>query len=69
MKTVGIITMHCVVNHGSALQTWATQEIIRRLGYAVKIINYRYPNEIHPRHKKGLKRILQFFLHHLENMP
>ena len=69
MKTVGIITMHCVVNHGSALQTWATQEIIRRLGYAVKIINYRYPNEIHPRHKKGLKRILQFFLHLVQGFP
>lgn len=69
MKTVGIITMHCVVNHGSALQTWATQEIIHRLGYDVKIINYRYPNASHPRHRNRLKQIPQFLLHLLQGFP
>lgn len=40
MKRVGIVTMHKVVNYGSALQAWATQEVIRRLGYDVLIIDY-----------------------------
>jgi hypothetical protein len=44
MKRVGIVTMHKVVNYGSALQAWATQEVIRRLGYDVLIIDYVYPN-------------------------
>ena len=43
MKRVGIVTMHKVVNYGSALQAWATQEVIRRLGYDVLIIDYVYP--------------------------
>lgn len=70
MKSVGIITMHCVVNHGSALQTWATQEIIRRLGYDVKIINYRYPNAIHPhRQRNAIKTLLQFIMHLVQGFP
>ena len=69
MKTVGIVTMHCVVNHGSALQTWATQEIIRRLGYDAWIINYRYPNASHPKHRNRLKQVPQFFLHLLQGFP
>ena len=39
MKRVGIVTMHKVVNYGSALQAWATQEVIRRLGYDVLILS------------------------------
>lgn len=69
MKTVGIITMHCVVNHGSALQTWATQEVIRRLGYDASIIDYRYPNEFHPKHRNLIKAIPQFILHLLQGFP
>lgn len=69
MKTVGIITMHCVVNHGSALQTWATQEVIRRLGYDATIINYRYPNDFHPKHRNRLKAIPQFMLHLFQGFP
>ena len=47
MRTVGILTMHRVVNYGSALQAWATQEIIKRLGYEAKLIDYVYPNKYH----------------------
>lgn len=47
MKTVGILTMHRVLNYGSALQAWATQEVIKRLGYEVKVIDYIFPNEYH----------------------
>lgn len=70
MKRIGVITMHCVVNHGSALQTLATQEIIKRLGYDVKIIDYKYPNEVHPkRRSKPLKRILQCVMHFIQGFP
>lgn len=40
-KKIGIITYHAAYNYGSALQAYATQEIIKLLGYDAKIINYR----------------------------
>lgn len=54
MKTVGIITMHRVVNYGSFLQTYALQDIIEKLGFEVEIIDYRYPNEY--QFERGTKR-------------
>ena len=47
MKKVGIITMHKVVNYGSALQAYALQRVIEKLGYDCEIIDYVYPNEYH----------------------
>ena len=47
MKTIGLITMHRVVNFGSVLQAYATQQIIEKLGYSCSIIDYQYPNEFH----------------------
>lgn len=44
MKRVGIITMHCVINYGSVLQAYATQEIIKTMGFDSQIINYKFPN-------------------------
>ena len=41
MKKIGIITYHAAYNFGSVLQAYATQEVVRRLGYEAKIINYR----------------------------
>ena len=46
-KTVGIITMHCVENYGSYVQTLATYRFIKSLGYNPIVINYKYPNKIH----------------------
>ncbi len=46
MKSVGIITMHKVLNVGSALQAYATQTIIDKLGYSSFLIDYKYPNEL-----------------------
>ena len=37
---IAVITMHAVKNYGSVLQTYATQEILTKLGYDVEIINY-----------------------------
>ena len=39
-KTVGIITMHRVVNCGSALQAYALQRIIRDMGFEAELIDY-----------------------------
>lgn len=44
-KKVVIITMHKVVNFGSALQAWALQETIRKIGHESFLIDYLYPNK------------------------
>lgn len=44
MKNVGILTMHRPLNFGCALQAFATQYAIERLGYQSHIIDYLYPN-------------------------
>ena len=46
-KTVGIITMHRVVNCGSALQAYALQRIIQDMGFDAELIDYIYPNRYH----------------------
>lgn len=38
---VGIITFHCSFNFGSALQSYAMQTAVQRLGYAASLIDYR----------------------------
>lgn len=43
MAKVGIITMHRVKNYGSALQAYATQYMVEKLGYECEIIDYQYP--------------------------
>lgn len=47
MKSVGLITMHRVANHGSVLQSLATQKVIEQLGYNCIIIDYAYPTDNH----------------------
>ena len=47
MKTVGIITTFRQPNFGSVLQAFALQDVIERMGYDVKVIDYKYPNEYH----------------------
>lgn len=44
IKDLGILTMHRVVNYGSALQAYATQRVIENMGYTCEIIDYMYPN-------------------------
>lgn len=38
---IGIITIHAARNYGSALQTFATQELFSQLGHSAKIVDYR----------------------------
>lgn len=44
---VGVITMHRVVNYGSVLQAYATQQILERIGCNCEIIDYVFPNSYH----------------------
>lgn len=46
-KSVGIITMHRVLNCGSAIQAYALQKVVKNLGFDVEIIDYQYPNKYH----------------------
>lgn len=40
-KRISILTLHDVPNYGSVLQTFATQEIFKRMGLITNIIDYR----------------------------
>ncbi len=42
---VSIVTLHRVHNFGSALQTYATQELLRANGLDAEIVDYRRPSE------------------------
>lgn len=62
-KRVGIITMHRVLNYGSALQAYALQKKITDLGFNCEIIDYVYPNNHHQNNvKKSLKSKLYYWL-------
>ena len=52
MKSVGIVTMHKVLNYGSALQAYALQRKIDELGFKATIIDYLYPNKFHCERQK-----------------
>lgn len=43
---IGVITFHAAENFGSALQAFALCSVLRRLGNEVKLIDYRYTNDL-----------------------
>ncbi|PYG87804.1 polysaccharide pyruvyl transferase [Ruminiclostridium sufflavum DSM 19573] len=43
---IELVTMHRVCNYGSALQAYATQSVMERLGHSVEILDY-YPERMH----------------------
>lgn len=47
MKKIGLITIYHVPNYGSVLQTFATQEVLKKLGYECVVLKYKYPNKWH----------------------
>lgn len=47
MKSVGIITVHRLSNWGSAMQGYALQHVIKKMGYNCECIDYIYPNDWH----------------------
>lgn len=50
MKKIGLTTIYSVPNYGSVLQAFASQEILKKIGYDCYIIDYKYPNEWHYKH-------------------
>lgn len=44
MGTIGLITMHNIANYGSCLQTYATQEVFKSIGWSTLVIDYCRPN-------------------------
>ena len=40
MKKISVITLHRVPNYGSVLQTYATQEVFRSMGFDPEIVDY-----------------------------
>ena len=43
---IEIITLHNINNYGSVLQTYATQEIFKSLGYETEVIDYWRENTL-----------------------
>lgn len=60
-KGVGLLTMHRVVNFGSVLQAYATQQVLERLGYSCQLIDYQYPNTIHHGDKEKWPVLLNIY--------
>uniref|UniRef100_A0AB33IM06 Polysaccharide pyruvyl transferase family protein n=1 Tax=Prevotella sp. GTC17253 TaxID=3236793 RepID=A0AB33IM06_9BACT len=55
---IGIITMHRVTNFGSALQAYALQQALIKLGYENEIINYIFPHK----NKSSIFSTIELFL-------
>lgn len=65
MKKVSVITLHRVTNFGSLLQTYATETIIKRMGYEVEIIDFvpeglSFKRAIWPKNSVFTKKVLKF---------
>lgn len=60
---IGIITMHKPINFGSALQAYALQHTIERLGHSAEIIDYQYPNKIHQINESKIKKYIKNVIH------
>ena len=62
IKSVGLITMHRVVNYGSFLQAYATQRLIESLGHKCEIIDYIFPNTWQYQHGLEQRRNLKWII-------
>lgn len=41
MGKIGVLTYHSAYNFGSVLQAYATQQILKTLGFTPEMMNYR----------------------------
>lgn len=64
-KRVGIITMHRVVNFGSALQVYGLYEAIKNLGYHPEVIDYVFPNSFQKERKSSKSLFSRIFNKHI----
>ncbi len=62
-KKVGVITMHRVLNYGSFLQSYATQQVIDKLGFNCELIDYVFPNKWHKENGLISNITLKSFIH------
>lgn len=62
---IGIITMHKVLNFGSALQAYALQQTLFGLGFDNEIIDYQFPSVSHS--KQTIKKRINGFFVYLRN--
>ncbi len=77
-KKIGIMTMHKVLNYGSALQAYATQKFIEKSGYKCELIDFLYPVakkkksikdylvSLLPSHRNKRKKFKEFWIKHLK---
>lgn len=56
MKRVGILTFHSVRNFGAVIQAWATPQLIRSMGAAPEVIDYRPVGHQLKSRRSGLRR-------------
>lgn len=64
--------MHKVLNYGSALQAYALQYVIEKMGHDVEIIDYIYPNDYHTQFVKkssALRRLVSYALDMQRGFP
>lgn len=63
---IGIITIHKLINFGTALQAYALQHYLQKTtGYQVELIDYVFPNRYHKKRKnfiKSIKGMVRFLL-------
>ena len=50
MKKISVITLHRVPNYGSVLQTYATREVFRSMGFDAEIVDY-WPKRFQVAHR------------------
>lgn len=55
MKKISLITLQYINNYGSVLQTYASQEYLRKHGYSVEVVNYTRENCRFDNLKKSMK--------------
>lgn len=69
---IGILTFHCAHNYGGALQAYALQMVLKKMGHDVYLIDFR-PNAITEGYKirinkeLGLKGYVSFLMHYTHN--
>lgn len=47
MKKIGIITGYRIINYGSVLQAYATQNAISKMGYSAELVHYSEKKDLH----------------------
>ena len=63
---IGIITMHRVVNYGSALQAFALQQALLKMGYDNELIDYVFPSPQKRSLYKSIETRLRRFIYLLK---